>query len=330
MTISALIVEDAFIPITSWPHALIIINIIGALSTLIAGFIVSSLRMMLLQIYNARQEVLVAERRQHEAEWAKQQARMEMQHLQQINTLKDQLLLNFNHEIRTPLTQIYGYIELIKTHGNTLEQEQLTSFLTHAQEGCDDLLQLINTILDTIEFEQEINTIPYKQFSVQQIVKDTLNDFNPHELETFTIHLDITDSATVWTNEPYFRQILTNLLSNACKYCPPLTLIRIEAIPTEITIDSTIVAATKICVVDQGPGIPLASQPLLFQKFVRLPRDLSGSIRGTGLGLYTSRRRVEIMHGKIGIESSGIEGEGSCFWFSLPANKPETVPHEVQ
>jgi len=74
-----------------------------------------------------------------------------------------------------------------------------------------------------------------------------------------------------------------------------------------------------ISVKDVGPGIPPEELPLLFGQFVRLKRDLSGSVRGTGLGLYVSKQLVEAMKGRIWVESTGRVGEGSRFCFTLPA-----------
>jgi len=68
---------------------------------------------------------------------------------------------------------------------------------------------------------------------------------------------------------------------------------------------------------DEGPGIPSEEQPLLFQKFVRLKRDLAGPIQGTGLGLYMCKQLVEAMNGTIRVESSGNKGEGSRFCLTL-------------
>ncbi len=76
-------------------------------------------------------------------------------------------------------------------------------------------------------------------------------------------------------------------------------------------------AMVRIQVQDEGPGIPPSEAPLLFGKFARLQRDLSGSIRGTGLGLYINKQLVESMGGRIWLESSGIKGEGSLFCFTL-------------
>lgn len=74
----------------------------------------------------------------------------------------------------------------------------------------------------------------------------------------------------------------------------------------------------RISVSDRGPGIPPEKQGEIFDKFVRLERDLNSKVRGSGLGLYISRQLVEAMQGTIAVESSGIKGEGSTFSFTLP------------
>jgi signal transduction histidine kinase len=74
----------------------------------------------------------------------------------------------------------------------------------------------------------------------------------------------------------------------------------------------------RVSISDQGPGIPPDRQVEIFDKFVRLERDLNSQVRGSGLGLYISRQLVEAMQGTITIESSGIKGEGSTFSFTLP------------
>ena len=84
---------------------------------------------------------------------------------------------------------------------------------------------------------------------------------------------------------------------------------------------------TYVClrVQDAGPGIPPEEKSLLFEKFARLERDLYGKTRGTGLGLYISKQLVEGMGGTIWVESSGIEGEGSTFCFTLPYMPPKSA-----
>jgi len=105
---------------------------------------------------------------------------------------------------------------------------------------------------------------------------------------------------------------LRNLFSNIFKYVPPYTEVSIEAS------QSTPSSPVYLSVQDRGPGIPPEEIPLLFEKFVRLKRDLAGPTRGTGLGLYICKRLVEAMGGRIWVESSGRPGEGSRFCLTLP------------
>jgi signal transduction histidine kinase len=135
----------------------------------------------------------------------------------------------------------------------------------------------------------------------------------------------IPEGILVWADQHYVRRVLRNLLSNAFKYTPAETPITIEVtLPeeSEAGVRQHTPGQVSICVQDAGPDIPPAELPLLFQKFVRLKRNLSGSVRGTGLGLYISKQLVEAMGGRIWAESSGVEGEGTRFCFTLPVFMP--------
>src|SRR5205807_2112290 len=102
------------------------------------------------------------------------------------------------------------------------------------------------------------------------------------------------------------------LISNALRYSPPQTLIRIAA--------KNALAERKVVIqiIDQGLGIPPEKQSVIFDRFVRLERDMHGMTRGSGLGLYITRQLVEAMGGTITVESTGVENEGSTFTFTLP------------
>lgn len=250
---------------------------------------------------------------------AKQQVDRAYQQERQLNQMKNQFIRNVSHELRTPLTEIYGFLELLHEMQEELDSATRTHFIEQAIHGCEDLLSLFTTILDTAH----INTTPLvptlEKLSLHPIIKGVLDQCDPHEREDHPISLEVPESLTVLADAKYLRQILQNLVSNALKFTPSKAAIFIRAGQNTTAKDPSPASShVCICVMDTGPGIPPEEQTLLFQQFARLKRDLSGTIRGTGLGLYLCRQFVEAMHGQIWVESSGIAGEGSSFYFTLP------------
>ncbi len=253
------------------------------------------------------------------------QQRLAYEQQQYLNQLKDQILLNVSHELRTPLTEVYGYLELLHLHRSQIDDDTQQIFLKNAIGGCEELQRLVSSMLDTIHSESQPQVLHLQDVSVAQIVKEVLELFSPRTLQSYILQINVPESLQVRADQQCLRQILRNLLSNAFKYA--------EA-HTEIAVDVSIVESEQtstqevcICVKDNGPGIATADIPLLFEKFVRLKRDLSSSIRGSGLGLYISKQLVEAMGGRIWVESSGIVGEGSRFCFTLPrASSVEVKP----
>ena len=246
---------------------------------------------------------------------AQQTAYKNQQHLSQ---LKDQFLINVSHELRTPLTEVYGYLELLLAYENQFDTATKTKFLKNAMSGCEELTLLVNNVLDAIHIDNGTKPLHIEQVAVMQAVKDVLEQFDPRTASNYTVHVQIAKTVHVEADAQQLRQVLRNLLSNAFKYAPPQTEIVIST-GCDKQEHSAKARLVTICVKDQGPGIISSDIDLLFKKFTRLERDLSGSVRGTGLGLYISKQLVEAMGGSIWVESSGIPGEGSNFCFTLPA-----------
>jgi signal transduction histidine kinase len=148
----------------------------------------------------------------------------------------------------------------------------------------------------------------------------------------------------VLADESRLRQIFVNLLSNALKYSSagsPLEVMasgvsagaRPWAGGSTLTSDGAVpVQEVCISVRDYGLGVPPKEAARLFRRFVRLQRDIAGSVRGTGVGLYLCQQFVQAMGGRIWLESSGVPGEGSTFSFTLPVAQPTQVepPADVQ
>lgn len=236
----------------------------------------------------------------------------------QLNQFKDEFIMNISHELRTPLTQVYGFLELLLDYHDELDRNQQRNFLSRAKYGCQELMHLVNSILDATRASSGIKPPPLRAISVADVAREVLDSLDPRQQESYSIQLAIPDDLQVKADHQYLRQILRNLLSNAIKYSPKQTTISIEAEPIKQVEDGTTkTPRVRICVKDTGPGIPPEEVSQLFQRFARLKRDVSGTVRGTGLGLYVCKQLVEAMHGKIWVESSGVAGEGSRFCFTL-------------
>ena len=276
--------------------------------------LVQLLQLSALPLETARQfqiTMLQQERTAQEREEAYEQQR-------QLNEMKDQLIIHMSHELRTPLAEVSGYLELMNDFGDALEPEMRTLFIKKATHGCDELLQLLSTILSASQSKTIEMPSQREDIALVPLVQEEIEHLDPILAQQHTLVLQTSEQFYAQADDQSLRQVIRNLLSNALKYAPAQTTIRVS-----ITAKANL---TVICVKDEGPGITVAEMPLLFGKFVRLPRHHSGSIRGTGLGLYISKQMVEAMGGRIWAESSGIEGEGTAFFVQLPQG---SVSHEA-
>ena len=278
--------------------------IVGTLALVVVGILVSLLRDALDWADAARIETANA-----------------LEQQRRLNQAKDKLIMNVNHELRTPLTAIAGYIDLLIQWNDRLNNEVRLKYLKNTQDSCDDLQMLIGNVLDALQIDMGKEHLTMQRFPVLDAVREVLDHTNPSWLQSHQVRIDISSRLTMQANKQYFRQVLRNLLSNAFKYAPTRTEVLISAEPYSDRAVASGNGMSQVCIKikDAGPGIPPDELPHLFGQFVRLERDLSGPIRGSGLGLYISKQMVESMGGRIWAESLGIPGQGSCFCFTLPS-----------
>ncbi|HJT57381.1 MAG TPA: HAMP domain-containing sensor histidine kinase, partial [Ktedonobacteraceae bacterium] len=291
---------------------------------LIIGFIIMVLRNF----------VDVADSAQLQAQQATQQLAIAYEQQQQLNQLKTLFILNINHELRTPLTVISGYLDilqLILQQNGHLDLTTHGPYLESAIQKCAQLGTLVNHILDTQKSDDQKEPFVFEAVSVAAAVHDALEGLISEDQKAHSISLDIPGSLTVWADIHGLHQVLHNLLSNAFKYSLPGTRIAISAAAmSDTSQEKEHTPHVCISVQDSGPGIPADEIPLLFSQFVRLRRDLAGSVRGTGLGLYISKKIVEAMGGRIWVESTNRTGEGSRFCFTLPCVPDQIMPSEAE
>jgi signal transduction histidine kinase len=166
-----------------------------------------------------------------------------------------------------------------------------------------------------IQFEAaslDCSTIPLKE-----ICTSVVDLFEPIILqEQRQVTVDIADSIIVLADDTRLKQVLRNLFANALRYSPRQTPICITA-----ALEQKESPMVRVNVIDRGYGVPPNKQEAIFERFVRLERDMHGTTRGSGLGLAITRQLVEAMHGTINVESTGIMGEGSTFSFTLPTTR---------
>lgn len=293
--------------------------LLGFATSLGLGLVVCWLRTAVDLVSESRQRALAAERERLLAMETERQATLAYEHQRKLNALKDDFLLHISHEFRTPLTVLAGALELLIQYHDNLDLAEQLELLTQAQANQQDLAYLVERILGIAAVAGKPPESHGEMIEVRQVVQDALARLPAPNLQKYHISLQIPERLEVWADPQLLRQVLENLLENIFKYVPAQTTVLITA--TQETASSLVYLRVQ----DAGPGIPVEEAPLLFEKFVRLKRDLASSTRGTGLGLYICKRFVEAMGGRIWLESSGRAGEGSRFSLALPSVSPSSL-----
>jgi signal transduction histidine kinase len=245
----------------------------------------------------------------------------------ELDQLKNQFIININHELRTPLMALQGYLMLAREFGHVGHIEQQEHMFELGLESMRHVNRLVESILEVRHIETDVTSLKMTSIDLYTSVTKALSMVDSQLTSgERAVHLHIPAHLQVYADENHLSQILINLITNACKYSPPGS-------PIEIAAQSLSQAGTgrqatptppmvEITVKDYGLGIPPDQIGLLFQRFVRLERDIASKISGTGLGLAICRAYVEAMGGSIRADSSGISGEGTTFSFTLMSDIP--------
>jgi len=243
------------------------------------------------------------------------------QKLDEANRLKSQFLANVSHELRTPLNAIMGYSEMLMEDAAEAGAEQAVADLEKINTSGKHLLELINTLLDISKIEAGKMDIHLETFSVADMVKEVtavirpLAQKNSNRLE---VQCD-NDTGSMNADLTKVRQVLFNLLSNACRFTEHGT------VAMHVVCESSGEADWLLFRVrDTGIGLTGEQIGRLFQEFAQAEASTARNYGGTGLGLALSRRLCRMMGGDIEVESK--VGEGSVFTVRLP--RRVEVSHE--
>jgi len=231
-------------------------------------------------------------------------------HLKELDRLRADFVATVSHDLRTPLTNILGYIELLPRAGSLNEQQR--EFILRARESMEAITELIGDLLDVGRIEAGFD-LEMEPCDLLQVIDEVVDSFRPRAREKRQDLRWQPPQALpqVRGNPRILRQVMDNLLSNAVKYTQEGGWISVS---TEEENGHVVVR-----VADNGIGIPPAQQPYVFDKFYRVESEATSEIKGTGLGLTIVKTAIEKHKGRVWVESNW--GQGSAFCFVLPALK---------
>ncbi len=246
-----------------------------------------------------------------------------------LEKLKSDFIANVSHELRSPLTIIHGYSQILE---RTLKDEELLYYAAAINDESRHLTRLVEDLLDFSRIEAGRLRLNLEWCDLPQVILETVKVYEGYS-QKHAIRLNLASgSLPVRADPARIRQVLTNLINNAIKYSP-------EGSPIEVTLTTEACPApvvkeaiehrqmARIGVRDEGPGIAPEHHQRIFERFYRVNPSPAGG-EGVGLGLAISKAIVESHGGKIWVESE--PGKGSTFYFTLPLPLPlaPTSPEE--
>ncbi len=243
-------------------------------------------------------------------------------HAEESDRLKSAFLANMSHEIRTPMNGILGFSNLLKEPGLSGKEQQ--EYIKIIEKAGDRMLNIINNIVDISKIESGLMKANLKESNINEIIEFSCNFFKP-EIEAKGMKVLYKNAlpaseAYVITDREKLYSILTNLVKNAIKYSIEGSITIGYAIDSDNTIE--------FYVKDTGIGIPKDRQEAIFERFIQADIVDKQARQGAGLGLSIAKAYVEMLDGKIRVESE--EGRGTTFYFTLPFKSINRVVEEAQ
>lgn len=242
------------------------------------------------------------------------------QRLQELDKLKDDFVSVASHELRTPMTAIRAYSWMALNKPDIVLSEKMKKYLSRTLISTERLINLVNDMLNVSRIESGRIEIKPEAFNLIHLVSEVIEEVSVKASEN-NLKLVVLESKIpeVFADSEKVHQVLLNLVGNSLKFTPSGGQITISFFTDGKMVETS--------VKDTGAGISKEDLGQLFQKFGRLDSSYvaMGTSGGTGLGLFISKKLVELMHGRIWANSEGLN-KGTTFSFSLPLEKYQVQP----
>lgn len=229
--------------------------------------------------------------------------------LSKVECLRRELMANISHDLRTPLTFIYSYAEMMHDFPDEINPE-------HSQIIMDEtkrLTSLVNDMLDISLIDAGATKLNKTRYKLTESLREVINRMNELvKKDGFRIEFQYAEDVCIFADELKFTQVVYNLLLNAITHGGDDKAVLVK----QSVIDNTV----RIEVIDHGSGIKAEDLPYIWERYYKLDKQHKRPIMGTGLGLSIVKSIIKMHAGECGVDSE--EGVGSCFWFQLKINEP--------
>ena len=225
--------------------------------------------------------------------------------LSKVESLRRELIANMSHDLRTPLTMISGYGEVMRDIPGENTPENVQIIIDETKR----LTNLVNDMLDLSKIQSGVQELNLSEVNITQEIKNIIKRYDTLlKKDEYDIHFEYDEEVIVEADIIKLNQVIYNLINNAINYTGEDNQVIVRQIVKNKKV--------RIEIIDHGPGIEKDQLPYIWDRYYKVDKTHVRSKVGSGLGLSIVKGLLELHHAEYGVESE--ESKGSVFWFALP------------